>query len=217
MLHDQTSYVVTVTVFGNLWGKKYRRYSWESICPPARHISAQKTVSVTVEKTLTHWVFVMKINHCDSQPSWPRLQWTLPPENSLRLLSEGVRLTGGHQGNILKKHRRHHVVYHHTSLGSVNSWQFVYKVELLRSENHHRRRFGEPQLRLLCIFSCVNEATDLYGEATTANAVILSILSLQFMLTLIVLKNASAKQVNDHFQYFLFFLSACHFWYFSPQ
>ena len=63
---------------------------------PLRHVSARKTGVCHREKTLTHRVFVMTINHCDGQPSRPRLQGTLPRKIASVPTSEGVRLTGGH-------------------------------------------------------------------------------------------------------------------------
>ena len=48
------------------------------VLPTLPHISARKTASVPGKKTLTHRVFVMKINLCNGQPSRLRLQWTFP-------------------------------------------------------------------------------------------------------------------------------------------
>ena len=87
-------------------------------------------------------------------------------ENSLRPVSEEVRLTRMTRGNNLIKHRHHHHdMYRNASLGAaapafcVNSRRFVYKAELLRII-HHWRRIGELWLRLLCIFCCVNGTCD---------------------------------------------------------
>ena len=91
-------------------------------------------------KNFNSWVFVMKINHCNSQSSWLRLQWTFPHKTTSVPASEGARLTGGHRGNTFKTHRcHHHDMYHFASLGAtapalhVNSRQFVFKAEMLCS------------------------------------------------------------------------------------
>ena len=43
------------------------------------------------QKTLTHRVFVMKINHRDCQPSRLRLQWTFPQKTASVPATEGAR------------------------------------------------------------------------------------------------------------------------------
>ena len=96
--------VVTVTIFGNLHEEnKYHRYTWWSDCPPvcppdSSSYFCPKNSICHRQKTLTHQVFVMKINHCYGQPSRLRHELTA---------SVPARLT---QGNTLKTHRRHHDV-----------------------------------------------------------------------------------------------------------
>ena len=76
------SYVVTVTVFGNLYEeKKYHSYVEKR---PFSCLSYQQSLKLFGtflpekpyhrQKTLTHRVFVMKTNHCNAQPSGLRLQ-----------------------------------------------------------------------------------------------------------------------------------------------
>ena len=75
--------VVIVTVFGNLYEENNKRESvLPHVLPTLRHISGQKTASDNSNKTLTHQVFVMKINHCDRQPSRLRIQWTFPQKTA---------------------------------------------------------------------------------------------------------------------------------------
>ena len=68
---------MTVTVFGNLYEEKNTTALHGeasvllSVLPTLRHISVRKQ---RLFLTLTHQVFVMKINHHDGQPSRPRRQ-----------------------------------------------------------------------------------------------------------------------------------------------
>ena len=64
----------------------------------------------------------------------------IPSPSVMAAQPVGFRLTGGgHRGNTLKAHRRHHDMYCHASLGAavlafcVNSRWFIFKVEMLRS------------------------------------------------------------------------------------
>ena len=88
------SNVITVTVFGNLYEeKKSHSCTWWSVRPPvcpknsSSHFCPKNSVCHQ-QKTLTHWVFVMKINHRDRQPSGPRHQWTFPRKTAFVSTSE---------------------------------------------------------------------------------------------------------------------------------
>ena len=85
--------------------------------------------------------------------SGSQLQHIITASIRLQTIS-GFRLTGGHWGNTLKTHRRHHNVYRHVSLGGAapaccvnhtavrlyagNAWLCV---------NKQRWRIGEPPLQ----------------------------------------------------------------------
>ena len=166
------SNTVTVTVFSNLYEKSCR-YTWRSVCPPVcptdslSHFYPKNSVCHR-QKTLTHRVFVMKINHGDGQHSRLRLQWTFPRGNSLR----PTRLTGG----TLWKHLEITLTssswwYRHASLGAaapafcVNSWRFVFGDASL-CVNLHRWRIGEPPVVLMQRL-CVKGATYYYSYGWT--------------------------------------------------
>ena len=101
------SNVITVTVFGNFYEeKKYHSCTWRSVCPPVCPLDRPTDTSshfcpkISVchrQKSLTHGVFVMKINHCDSQPSRPRPKWTFPWKMASIPMSESdsVQFTDG--------------------------------------------------------------------------------------------------------------------------
>ena len=91
---------MTVTVFGNLYEEiKYHSCIWRSVhppdCPPAwptdssSHFCPKNSICHQ-QKTLAHRVIVMKINHCDRQPSRLRLQGTFPQKTASVPTSERV-------------------------------------------------------------------------------------------------------------------------------
>ena len=62
-----------------------------SVLPTLHHISAWKNSVCHWQKTLTHRVFVMKINLSDSQTTGPKLQWALPRKTASVPLGERLR------------------------------------------------------------------------------------------------------------------------------
>ena len=88
------SNIVTVTFFGNLYEEKeFHSCTRRSVGPPNRPTdsSSQFCPKISVrhrQRTLTHWVPVMKMYTCDSQSSRPRLQRTFPRETAAVLVSE---------------------------------------------------------------------------------------------------------------------------------
>ena len=82
-------------MFGNSYEEnKYHSSTWRSVRPPVHPTDPKNSVCHN-QKTLTHQVFVMKINHCDHHPSQPRLQGTFPEKMASILASESdsVQLT----------------------------------------------------------------------------------------------------------------------------
>ena len=64
--------------------------------------------------TLTHWAFVMKINHRNRQPFRPRLQGTFPQKTAAVPASEGVRQCPVYWWScnyLLKREKRNFVTF----------------------------------------------------------------------------------------------------------
>ena len=113
------SYIVTVTVFGNLCEEKSTAVirGEVSVLPPVRATPCHSVCHG--QKTFTQQVFVLKNNHRDSQPSWlpTKTSVNFPPENMI-INSQPVRLSGGLRGKKTHRHH-HHDAYHQASLGAA--------------------------------------------------------------------------------------------------
>ena len=76
--------------------------------------------SILQKTTLTHHVFLMKINHSDHQPSRPRLQWTFPLKTAsvFASVSDSFQFTG--DDSVIQSEKRNFVIFRVVWCGRIS-------------------------------------------------------------------------------------------------